>query len=534
MSNAFANASTSMPRRRSEFLDDSGGLFEALDAIGTNVMVADADYKLIYVNRKSKETLERISGVLERELGVSSRDLVGRSIDDFHRGEAKLRVRRILGDSRNLPYRKTISLADLRLDLNVSEIQVDGKRHGYVVNWDDVTNRERFEAESARLQSMMDNLPVNVMLVDLDLTLVYLNPASLRTLKALERFLPIPVDKIKGQKIDVFHKDPAHQRRVLADPKNLPIRSKIALGSENLDLCVSPVFDKDQRYVGAMATWSVISQEVKAFRDETAQIVQALLAASTQLQATSQSAAAAAEETAKQTQVVGAASDQAAQGVGTVATAADEMTKAINEISNRIQESSRIASDAAKSVETSSSAMESLGKSSQEIGQFVKIISAIAQQTNLLALNATIEAARAGESGRGFAVVANEVKELAKQTAKATNEIEQQVARIQGETEQAVRSTRSIATTIAQINDASQSIAASVEEQNAATNEISRAADLAAKSTTEVNRNIAHISEAATESSRGSIEIQSAAATVADVSAKLNDAIREFLKKMGL
>jgi|TARA_B110000467_G_C18016075_1_gene313132 methyl-accepting chemotaxis protein len=68
-----------------------------------------------------------------------------------------------------------------------------------------------------------------------------------------------------------------------------------------------------------------------------------------------------------------------------------------------------------------------LGDSSGEIGQVIKVINSITEQTNLLALNLTIEASRAGEAEKGFAVVANEVKDLTKETSKATEDIAQRI-----------------------------------------------------------------------------------------------------------
>src|SRR6185503_13283257 len=100
--------------------------------------------------------------------------------------------------------------------------------------------------------------------------------------------------------------------------------------------------------------------------------------------------------------------------------------------------------------------------SSNEIGKVIKVITSIAEQTNLLALNATIEAARAGEAGKGFAVVANEVKELAKETAKATEEIGQKIDAIQHDTRGAIDAIKQISQVINQINDISNTIASAV------------------------------------------------------------------------
>ncbi|MGA9355704.1 MAG: methyl-accepting chemotaxis protein, partial [Terriglobales bacterium] len=141
--------------------------------------------------------------------------------------------------------------------------------------------------------------------------------------------------------------------------------------------------------------------------------------ASEELSSTSQQITANSEETSAQARVVSDATVQVSQNLQTVATGADEMGSTIKEIAKNATEAAKIATAAVRVAETTTATVSKLGDSSTEIGQVIKAITSIAQQTNLLALNATIEAARAGEAGKGFAVVANEVKELAKETAKA-------------------------------------------------------------------------------------------------------------------
>ncbi len=457
----------------------------------------------------------------------------------------------------------------------------------------DVTEMANARREAAKIQSMMEQAPINVMFAGPDFKISYANPSSIKTLKGLEHLLPVKADQLVGQSIDIFHKNPSHQRKLLSDPSNLPHRTNIQVGTETLDLLVSPIFDQNKTYLGAMVTWEVITQKLaqerqikeagereRAQAEELRTKVDSILAvvnaaadgdltrevtiegedaigqmgvglgqffqelrvtvgsiagnasslggSAEELTAVSSEMNANAEETAVQANVVSAAAEQVSKNVQTVATGVEEMSASIREIAGNATQAAKVAQEAVKVAENTNQTITKLGESSCEIGKVIKVITSIAEQTNLLALNATIEAARAGEAGKGFAVVANEVKELAKETAKATEEIGQKIDAIQSDTRNAVDAINQISQVIDQINDISNTIASAVEEQTATTNEISRNVAEAAKGSGEIAQNITSVAKAAESTTQGAGNTQQAAAELSRMAAELQQLVSRF------
>ena len=183
------------------------------------------------------------------------------------------------------------------------------------------------------------------------------------------------------------------------------------------------------------------------------------------------------------------------QNINNVSEAIGQISQSVHEIAERASDTTSIADDAVREADTTREVIAKLGQSSSRIDEVTKAINSLAEQTNLLALNATIEAARAGEYGRGFAVVANEVKELAKETSKATEGISAVVSSIQEDTTTAISSVERIHEVISKIHEGQHAVSTAVEEQSSMTSEISRNIGEISRSSGEISQNMTDMAE---------------------------------------
>ncbi|SDJ05703.1 methyl-accepting chemotaxis protein [Frankineae bacterium MT45] len=253
-----------------------------------------------------------------------------------------------------------------------------------------------------------------------------------------------------------------------------------------------------------------------------------LSAASGRLISVAATAAGSVEEASVKYEQVAENAQAVSSDVHTIATAGEQMAASIREISTNSSEATQFASHAVEVVESTNATVTRLGVSSSQIGDVVKVITTIAAQTNLLALNATIEAARAGDAGKGFAVVAGEVKDLARETAKATEDITRRVQAIQADTTGAVQAIAEIGEIIENINRFQLTIASAVEEQSATTDAINSTLNSTANQSGQIASNISDIAAATQQTAAVVAETNASARNLSEMSAQLDTLVGRF------
>ena len=560
-------------------------LDQAVKNSSAAVMVVDSDLKVTFVNDATMKLFEAAESRFKQlwpDFRVS--DIIGTCIDRFHRNPAHQRA--LLRDASKMPYVTEIKLVDLTVKLYVT-INLDAQGGRYVGNsleWRDVTEEKARAIRDADTRGQFDaiNRAMARIAFEPDGTIIEANDnflgavgyssdeivgkhhrifvdpeyASSRDYKQM--WADLRAGRFLADEYKRFGKDGSEiwiqaTYNPILDPDGKVYKVvKFATDITDQKMAAQELERKVEQLLGTVdkAAHGDLTQKVEVIGDDAigrvgeglqrlletmrssvekiSQNASSLGGASEELSVVSKSMTESAQQTTTEANVASTTTEQVNHNVQTVAAAAEEMSASIREIAKNAADAARVATSAVEVADTTNTVVTKLGESSADIGKVIKVITSIAQQTNLLALNATIEAARAGEAGKGFAVVANEVKELAKETAKATEDIGQRIEAIQADTTSAVTAIGQISDIINQINDLQTAIAGAVEEQTATTNEITRNVADAARGSSEISQNISSVAQAAQSTSEGASNAEAASTELATMAAELRTLVGNF------
>lgn len=239
----------------------------------------------------------------------------------------------------------------------------------------------------------------------------------------------------------------------------------------------------------------------------------------------------AADEVANTAQLVTNASNEATEESLNVTLDIKKSLVAIDEVGNKVNG----LDEERKEIDN---VVSELVKTTEDISNFVTVITGIAEQTNLLALNAAIEAARAGEHGKGFAVVAEEVRKLAENSSNSAREIESIIADNKSKIQKAILTNQNIGTkiidTVSNMDEAKtkiHEIALNIEKVNEKIKETTKIAEEQSALSEQIHASVEDISQTTEETANGTEQITTSLVEESSILQKINITMDELDKK---
>lgn len=446
-----------------------------LDQSSVNIMVADAQRRIVYMNDAVTRFLRSVEQDIQKDLPHFRVDtLIGQSIDVFH---ARPERQRQLLETLHEPYKASIRVGGKQFDLlAVPLFNSHNQRIGTSVEWLDATTRLQNEYYAALTEAMSRSQAV--IEFNMDGTIITANENFLST-------VGYTLSEIQGRHHSLFAEESyrnSAQYRAFWEKLN---RGEFDSGQYKrlgkggrevwIEASYNPILDRNGKPYKVVKYATNITERVQIGRtiDRNMTEIDGVVVSLNQ-----------------QSDSVMTAISETTNNVQTVAAGAEEMAASVTEISASMARSRSSAEEVAAKAQQADDATQRLSQAAAEMGSIVVTIEGIASQINLLALNATIESARAGEAGRGFAVVATEVKNLAGQAGEATKHIGDEIANVQNITRDVVEALASIKQSMNDLREYVTTTASAVEEQSAVTADIAGHMQTASKSVSSIAASI--------------------------------------------
>lgn len=241
----------------------------AIDNSSICLMMCDEEFVITYANAAAMNLFQKrekeIQGVLK---GFNASKLVGTCIDDFHKDPSH--QRKVLSTPGLDLGSVEMELAGITFRVTPTTVFDDNDNFvGAMVEWNDLTDEKAAARKIQTMQSALDNSTMNLMMCNEDLVVTYANNAVMDMFRRREKelasvFKGFKADKLIGTCIDIFHKDPSHQRKALTTPGLDLGTAEINIVGLNFEVRPTTVFDEHNSFMGAMVEWLDVTEQKTA------------------------------------------------------------------------------------------------------------------------------------------------------------------------------------------------------------------------------------------------------------------------------